>query len=420
MISVRVGRGDPHGAGALLTMAAVQRMCFADRPPTYTVVGVDKLPVGPAREYLAFLRDQGASPNTVRAYAYGLAAWWTVLEHTSTAWDDFPASLFGTFLTYLRRGDLPGVTRIGEPAVVRAESTLGPRSAAVLAMYRYFADAHDLDRPYRRLYSSHARTSRRSRYAPFLAGVGPSAQTNGPLYRLRAVQRSETPVLLPEQVNAILDACSVQTTTGVWSGGPAGLRDRFFFALLAETGMRIGEALSLRHQDFHIAGGDTPSVLVAGRDDHRRGLRAKSGPRRVFIGDDLVGLHSEYVWQLIADSADIAVGDLSTHFVFVNLVRGVKYAALSADTIYDKVGLITERCPDMLPPDWTPHWLRHTHATALLLAGIDAHVVMRRLGHADVQTTLSIYGWVTADAAMRTVAEWTNYVAGWKVHSGGQ
>jgi len=51
---------------------------------------------------------------------------------------------------------------------------------------------------------------------------------------------------------------------------------------------------------------------------------------------------------------------------------------------------------------------------------VEPHLVMRRLGHADVQTTLSIYGWVTADAAMRTVAEWTNYVAGWKVNSGGQ
>ena len=28
----------------------------------------------------------------VRSYARGLAAWWTVLEHTSRRWDDFPAS----------------------------------------------------------------------------------------------------------------------------------------------------------------------------------------------------------------------------------------------------------------------------------------------------------------------------------------
>ena len=63
-------------------MAQVQRVRFVDRPPTYTVVGADKLPVAPAREYLTFLRNQGGSPNTLRAYAYGLAAWWTVLEGT--------------------------------------------------------------------------------------------------------------------------------------------------------------------------------------------------------------------------------------------------------------------------------------------------------------------------------------------------
>ncbi len=201
-----------------LTVAQVQRVRFEDRPPTYTVVGVDKLPVAPAREYLTFLRNQGGSPNTLRAYAYGLAAWWTVLEGTGTAWDDFPTSLFGQFLAYLRTGDLPGVARIGEPEQRLAESSLLPRSAAVLSMYRYFANAHDLVRPYRRLYASHARTSRRGRYAPFLAGVGPKREQDGPIHRLRGLQRAETPVLT-----------SLTTKTGSLMGGNPGVP----FALLA-------------------------------------------------------------------------------------------------------------------------------------------------------------------------------------------
>ncbi|QZH69430.1 tyrosine-type recombinase/integrase [Mycolicibacterium farcinogenes] len=396
-------------------MARVQLVRFADRPHTYTVVGADQLPVPPAREYLRFLREEGASPNTVRAYAYGLAAWFTVLEHTDTAWDDFPSSMFGAFLSYLRTGDLPGTARIGPAQKAMAESSLQPRGAAVLSMYRYFADAHDLSRPYRRLYSSHARSARRGHYAPFLTGIGPTAERDTPLYRRRTANRSETPVLEPAAVNTILDACSVQDRNGRWTNGAVGLRDRLFFAVLAETGMRIGEALSLRHSDFSIAGGDTPSLLIADRDDHPHGVRAKTGARRIYIGDDLVALYTEYVWALVSAGADIAVDDLSTHFVFVNLVRGVRYAALRPETVYDKVDLITEHHPEALPADWTPHWLRHTHATALLLAGVDPHVVMRRLGHADVQTTLSIYGWVTADAEMRSLAGWKSYVAGWKV-----
>lgn len=400
-------------------MARVQRMSFAGRPHTYTVVGEDRLPIPQAREYLRFLSDGGASPNTVRSYAYGLAAWWTLLDHTGVCWDDFPTSLFGQFLAYLRTGDLPGTTRIGEPEQSMAESSLQPRGAAVLSMYRYFADAHDLDRPYRRLFSSHARTTRR-RYASFLTGVGPRRDHDAPIYRRRAPNRTETPVLLPVQVNAILDACSVQTPSGEWSGGATGLRDRLFFAVLAETGMRMGEALSLRHHDFHISGGDTPYVVIAGRDDHPHGVRAKSGARRIYVGDDLVALYSEYVWQLVAAGADVAVDDLGTHFVFVNLARGDKYAPMRPETVYDKVDLITRCRPDVLPDDWSPHWMRHSHATALLLSGVAPHVVMRRLGHADVQTTLSTYGWVTEDAEMRMVAEWKNYVAGWKVLHDGQ
>lgn len=396
-------------------MARAQRMILGDGSVSYTVIGNDRLPIAPAREYLRFLVDAGASPNTVKAYSYGLAAWWTVLDHTGHAWDDFPTTLFGKFLSYLRTGDLPGTTRIGarDESSGLAEASLQPRGAAVLSMYKYFAEAHDLLGPYRRLYSSKARAARRNPYAGFLTGIGPRREQDQPIYPRRAPNRTETPILLPQQVAVILDACSTQTPDR-WTGSAAGLRDRLFFAVLAETGMRFGEAMSLRHNDFHISGGDTPSVLVAGRDDHPHGMRAKSGARRIFIGDDLVGLYSEFVWHLIAHGADLDVDDLSTHFVFVNLVRGDKYAPMRPETLYQKVDSITAAHPDDLPPDWTPHWFRHTHATALLLNGIREHVVMRRLGHADVQTTLSIYGWVTEDAEMRSVAQWKSYVAGWK------
>jgi integrase/recombinase XerD len=40
--------------------------------------------------------------------------------------------------------------------------------------------------------------------------------------------------------------------------------------------------------------------------------------------------------------------------------------------------------------------------------------VMRRLGHADIQTTLNLYGWVTEDAELRTLADWRAFCAGWR------
>lgn len=49
-----------------------------------------------------------------------------------------------------------------------------------------------------------------------------------------------------------------------------------------------------------------------------------------------------------------------------------------------------------------------------LLSGAREHVVMRRLGHADIQTTLNLYGWVTEDAELRALADWRSFSAGWR------
>jgi integrase/recombinase XerD len=393
-------------------VARVQRLIFPGEPVTYTVVGADHLPVGPAAQYLTFLRDNAASPHTVRCYAAGLAQWFTVLEHTGDAWDDFPTTLFGQFLRYLRTGDLPGTARIGALDQKMAASSLQPRAAAVLSMYRFHADAGTTDVPYQRLFTQRGSWRRYRRYVGFLDGVGPRRDGDHPIYRLRAPTRSATPMLSPGQVAAILDGCSVQRD-GQWTGGPAAVRNRLFFAVLAETGMRMGEALSLRHHDFHIGAGATPWIEIVDRQDHPHGARAKTGPRRLYIGDDLEALYSEYVWQLVSMNADVLVEDLPHHFVFVNLQRGELFAPMRQENVYDKVRAL-RAADSSLPPDWSPHWLRHTHATALLLTGVPEHVVMRRLGHADVQTTLSTYGWVTQDAAMRSLANWKNYVAGWK------
>lgn len=164
-------------------MARAQRLIFPDEPVTYTVVGADHLPVGPAAQYLTFLRDNAASPHTVRSYAAGLAQWFTVLEHTGDAWDDFPTTLFGQFLRYLRTGDLPGTARIGALAQKMTASSLQPRAAAVLSMYRFHADAGTTDVPYQRLFTQRGSWRRYRRYVGFLDGVGPRRDGDHPIYK---------------------------------------------------------------------------------------------------------------------------------------------------------------------------------------------------------------------------------------------
>lgn len=117
-----------------------------------------------------------------------------------------------------------------------------------------------------------------------------------------------------------MDGCARwDPVTGQWSGS---VRDRLLFATLAETGMRLGEALSTRHCDWHAGRGGTPFIEVVPRQDYPAGVRCKSSRcRRVYVSDELERLHSEYIWQLCDADAHRAV-DLGNHFVFVNLHRG--------------------------------------------------------------------------------------------------
>lgn len=402
---------DPDPCAGMFRRA---RVVLPSGEVTYTLVGPSGLPVAPVEEFCAYLRASAASPNTVRSYLPGLAAWWRLLAHTGHDWQDFPSSLFGDYLVLLRTGDMPGVARIGPARAWLAPASVQLASAAVLSFYRWQAAAHDRTAGYRRLYSRHV-SRQASRYRPMLAGVGPRRESSErPVYPTRGpVLGTRCPVLTPTQVQAILDGCCTPAGAGAWSGSVARLRDRLLFATLAHTGMRLGEALSLRHQDVHVGAGETPFVEVVPRQDHPHGARVKSGrARRIYIGDDLEALYSAYVWELVDAGIDLVIPDLSGHFVFVNTNQAPLWSPLRPESVYDRVRSLS-RAHEGLPDRWTPHWLRHTHASALLLAGCPPHVVMRRLGHADLHTTLEHYGWVTEDAELRAIADWSAYTAGW-------
>ena len=195
------------------------------------------------------------------------------------------------------------------------------------------------------------------------------------------------------------------------------LRDRLLFALLAETGMRLGEVLGMRISDFVMGRGDTPYVEIVPRLDNANGARVKMmRPRRVYVGNDLERLFADYLTELACRADELGLPLTADDPLLVNLARPPLLAALREGTVRDKVAALRRK--GIGPPGWTPHWFRHSHATALLLAGTPEWVVSRRLGHAHVQTTLDLYGWVREDEALRAAANWKSYATGWRVPDG--
>lgn len=160
-------------------------------------------------------------------------------------------------------------------------------------------------------------------------------------------------------------------------------RDRFLVALLACTGMRIGEALGLRREDMHLlassrslgCGVEGPHVHVRRRRENANGALAKSRfPRSIPVTAELVGFYADYLHERARVPAAAEV-DL----VFVNLFRpplGRPMNYQNAKDLFDRLaragGFVAR-----------PHMLRHTAATQWIRSGVPQDVAQNLLGHAS-------------------------------------
>ena len=100
-------------------------------------------------------------------------------------------------------------------------------------------------------------------WRPFLHHISKSQPAARRVIGLK-VPRKHPRILTAVEMQAILDGCDR-------------LRDRLLFAVLHDTGMRIGEALGLRHEDW-AAAERTVTVLARVNDN---GARAKSVQPRI-------------------------------------------------------------------------------------------------------------------------------------------
>jgi integrase/recombinase XerD len=344
---------------------------------SWTVLGDDDVPVVPVDRFLAYLTDIGRSPNTVKAYAHDLKDYWCFIGFRGLDWREARLEDIGEFVVWLQ---LPPSGRAGEVAVLPsvaaevAASTVNRKLAAVSAFYahqaRSGAGAGDLLAAWR--------TGGRGGWKPFLHHV-----TKGEAYRGRAIalrQEKKLPrILSVAEEQAILDACTR-------------LRDRFFFAVLHETGCRAGEVLGLRHEDIAAA---ECEISVVPREN-ANGARAKSGGRTVPVGPELIRLYADYLHE--------EYGPACSDYVFINIWAEPKGHAWPYQAVYDLVLRLRARTGIV----FDPHWYRHGAATRWLRDGVPIEVVSALLGHSSVAVTSSVYGHLTVEDARAALEK-----AGW-------
>ena len=363
----------------------VQRMVMpGSGVGSWTLLGEDLVPVPPVERFLAYLAAIDRSPNTVRAYAHDLKDWFVFLAGRDVDWRSASLEDVGAFAGWLR---LPPAGRDGRVAVLpsapqRCGGSSVNRKLAALTSFCEFHARHG--EPLGGLLVTTAPPGRgngssSSSFKPFLHHISKS----GPQRRRTVTVPAVTPtprVLTVEQVQAILDACQH-------------LRDRLLFGLLLDCGLRVGEALGLRHEDVMIA--ERQVLVVPRRNDN--GARAKSGRRRTIpTNADVMRLYADYL--------NTEYGALNSDYVFVNLFGQPHGKPLTYPAVYDLVRRL-RRCTGIT---FGPHMFRHTYATWLLRRGAGMESVKELLGHASITTTVDTYGHLTVEDARRALE-----AAGW-------
>lgn len=170
--------------------------------------------------------------------------------------------------------------------------------------------------------------------------------------------------------------------------------DYVLYKTLLATGCRIGEALALEWSDIDLKKGIISISKTLNRYQETNTPKSKAGLREIDIDKATVSLLKQYKkrqqvqsWQL-GRSEGIVFTPFTTKYAYACLLRKRLQSHFKAAGV----------------PDISFHGFRHTHATIMLYAGIEAKDLQYRLGHSNISMTLNTYVHATKEGAKKAVS----------------
>lgn len=185
---------------------------------------------------------------------------------------------------------------------------------------------------------------------------------------LPKIKERQVSFLSGEQVNRLLSAPSLSSIVGK--------RDKAILELLFSTGLRVSELCSLNRDKIDL-------------DRREFGITGKGGRARVVF---LSSRAAEWITLYLAARKDYYVPLFVRHKGKIDPTIADEKMRLTPRSVQRLVKKYARKVK--IPVEVTPHVLRHSFATDLLIAGADLRSVQEMLGHKNVATT-QIYTHVT-------------------------
>lgn len=197
----------------------------------------------------------------------------------------------------------------------------------------------------------------------------------------RAAESTKRPpeVLTGDQVRALIDACSGQSS--------AGIRLRALISMLYGCGLRIAEALALEPKDLDLEGREFD--VLHGKNDKSRhlGMPAETA---LLVERWLVRRATYRMPKGSPIFCTYSIGSEGQP-IHQQQVRTALFRAARRAGIERRVH---------------PHGLRHSFAFAQAQAGIPMHVIQQELGHSSLAVTDRYVSHLRNDAATEAMRAW--------------
>ena len=234
----------------------VQEVILPNEGRRYLVLDDQGKPVPPVLKYIKYLDNIQKSPNTQRTYCFALRDYFVFLSLTETNYESANIKTIANFLSWLVNPTLIEKVQHLIPPTLRSEKTINLKVTAVLSFYKFLYQFEYIEQDVAT--RAYVDVKGIKQYKGFLHHITRSKSVSESILKLKEPKK---------RVETIPD-----TTLQAALSATTNVRDFFLLQLLFETGLRIGETLSLHKED----------VLFDLKSGHRIRLAYRSEQPREF------------------------------------------------------------------------------------------------------------------------------------------
>lgn len=332
----------------------------------YYVADKNGLPIESILKFIRFKDNTNFARNTLRMYCQHLKLYFEYLEQQKIDFQDVTIDDLALFVNWLQNPykslKVIPTTKID---VARSPRTINTIVNTTLAFYDYLLRSEE----YCNNISSRLKkfiSAPNRNFKGFLYGIAyENNKITSNILKLK-VPKSKPKILNKEEVNTLINTCN-------------NFRDKFLLTLLYETGIRIGEALSLWIEDFDISN-KMLDIKDRGQLENNAEIKTVSSPRTIDISQDIVDMFMEYI-------AEYHTEEVETNHVFIKVSGEHKNKPMNYTDVDNLFRTLKKKTGIYV----TPHMFRHTSLTILRMSDWKPELLRIRAGHKNIYTTLNTY-----------------------------